>query len=306
MRTATSATSLPIIQSAPVAFVPGSRFLIANTAYSLRTYAQPDFLYGSGNSANPDITIDNEGIVLFRDGTDAPIDRVGFSDDVPELREGVGLPVITSFPQPVPQYAYVRRTAADGRTQDTDDNAADFILVSTADTPFGSASTFFGAPGPQNLSDPRSGGFTLSNIDVPFTDVPPRTVSKSRAFLGLSRNSSPGKTISVQHSFTNTSDQPLSRLKFRVVEVADMIDIGSKNGAVVLSSRTTTGGGARGATLELPSTRRRGGGINSSLSITSVNSLTPLAVGETITIEFTIAVLKSGSYRIVLLPETAP
>ena len=154
---------------------------------------------------------------------------------------------------------------ADGGCTDTDDNASDFIFVDTTGNSAG-AGQRLGAAGPENLTSPVSrDGFalTVSKLDpCRHIEAAPNRVrdftsdADGNAFFG---------TLDLRRTFTNTTGVPLTRLRFRIVDittypplggVADLRPRSSVDVAVTVDPRPCGAGTSdvtvRGTTLEQP------------------------------------------------------
>lgn len=284
---------------------PRGYLLLVGDDYSLRDYANTNF----GVRLE-----DDRGIVLTnRDG--AIIDAVGFNrftdEAASQYREGAGLPTLDLG---TAEHSFVRRQTS-GRPQDTSNNAADFVLVSTTGASFGNVQSIFGAPGPQGEFSPITRNFNplrLSVLDAPSSSAPPnRRRFAGRIFTGKSATG----LLTLRRTFTNTSGESISRLRFRVIDTGQTN--GGQTGGVFADVRVltsadstvTSGGGqvtVRGLTLEQPPAQPSGGGLNSSLVVPSVNSTTPLAPGQTVTLEFSLNVVRAGRFRFAAVAETSP
>src|SRR5207247_2480858 len=80
------------------------------------------------------------------------LDAVGFTGNEASYREGAGLPHLGTVTTSV-DYAFVRRMRG-FTAQDTDDNAADFQLVSVDGTPLNGVATTLGASGAEHSNAP--------------------------------------------------------------------------------------------------------------------------------------------------------
>jgi len=299
-----------------------------NVAYSLGGYAGPDGTHAS------DIP-DNAGVALFNNDSGGAeyslanrLDAVGTTIEANTLyKEGSGVPPLTPF---AIDYAFRRDDCGkggaihvggpcpSGARKDTGNNAVDFYFVDTNGTSAG-AGTRMGAPGPQNSGSPRTAGTTLAsaNLDpcVPAFSFPntfrdPTQDSGNNATFG---------TIEYRHTFTNNTGQPITRLKFRIVDlptfpaptgVADFRARTSPN-VQVMVDRPPCGDGttevtAIGTTLEQPPAQPNGGNFGSSMSVPTVTQGVPLDVGASIDLRFLFGVQQEGQFRIGLLPETIP
>ncbi len=199
-----------------------------------------------------------------------------------------------------------------GRPQDTGANAADFLFADTAGTSAG-AGQRLGAPGPENTSSPveRNAGLSASLIDPaqPAAAPPNRT----RDFTSDPANNSTFGTLSIRRRFTNNTGLPVTRLRFRVIDIttfapAGTADVRARTSADVVVS--LTGGGmttVRGTTLEqAPPAQANGGGFNSSLSAGVITLAAPLAPGATIDVQWLLGIQQTGAFRFYVNFEALP
>ena len=211
-----------------------------------------------------------------------------------------------------------------GFPQDTDNNAADFIFVDTNGTSVG-AGQRLGAPGPKNLSSP-----VFANANTPHTlldtcAVPGVAPNKARDFTSVPANNSTFGTVDLRRTFTNNTGAPLTRLRFRILNIAtfpaasgiaDLRPISSADLASVTVDRPPCGVGTSnipvgGTTLEVdntaPSTGQpNGGGFNSTFSTGAVTVATPLANGASIDLHFLFGIQQTGSYKLAVIAEALP
>jgi hypothetical protein len=292
-------------------------FLIADgSQYSLPVYATPDIDIDFGF----DFFIDNEGFQLQNNNQTIVIDSVGFAGggNAATYIEGTGLQRATSA-RPADQYAYVRKrgTATGGLPQDTDNNAADFVLVSVtgAAHPGITAPPVLGAPGPQSLTSPPT-----------YTDA---QVTNSLVEPGVSSASSPNRvrtgsgnsgTLSIRRTFTNNTSDAFDYLSFRVV---DMTTLNSPNTLPSQAQlRLVTSGDAetftnsqgrtvviRGSILEFDDgtepNQPNGGGLNSTVHV-NLGQGQLIAPGETVDVQFLLNVVQAGTFRFYVFAEAFP
>ncbi len=290
-------------------------YLVAPSDYSVSGYpagvegtAVPDTAYTGG------AFLDDGGARLV-DSNGAVIDAVGFSStNGTGFREGAGLsPASGITPGASDQYSFVRKMT-NGLPQDTNDNAADFVLISTTGAA-GATIAVLGAPGPENTQSPiqRNAVIKASLIDNCHSIGFPGTGCQNIVRDGSAGVSNPTNaqhgTLSFRRRFTNTSAENVFRLRFRVVNITTLNSPGyaPNNGQAdlrLLSSTDTTvtpsnpfapgDVSVRGTTLEQPPTQPLGGGLNSTVTIDLAE---PLASGESVTVQFLVGVQQNGSYR---------
>ncbi len=206
-----------------------------------------------------------------------------------------------------------------GLPVDTNDNQNDFVYADTtgAATPQGQR---LGAPGPENLASPlnrNSAILTLlldNNIGAP---APPNRVRS----LAAVTNGANG-TLSVRRRFVNNTGAPVTRLRFRIVDIsttlvpggiADLRALTSTDIVVngITDNGTCTAAGqstpctitVQGTTLETPPAQALGGGNNSTFT---VNLGTPLAAGASINVQFLLGVQQTGSFKFFFNIEALP
>lgn len=310
-----------------------SHYLAANknnygdsNQYSLGNYG------GSGNAGEnvsyQTFIAENSGIALFRTANQANftianrLDAVGFKDLTSEIadlyREGMGLTAATTLDV---EHSYLRRLT-NGRPQDTGDNEADFVLVSTTGEMFDGVQSVLGAPGPENLYSPIQ-----RNAQVRATLVDPlqgaaHPNNRSRDSSAVSPNAPLG-TLSIRRTYTNNTGKSITRLRFRIVDITTLNSPGytpcspgstcSQADVRVLNSgdislRRTDGNNItiRGLTLEQPPMQGKGGGLNSTLSAGTITTSTPLANGASISVQFLLGVQQGGNFRFLVNVEALP
>ena len=282
-------------------------FLCANdtpgSGYSLGGYPG-----GVSVNAVPDATYSNDiaedgGVVLFSSTTAfnafTLLDAVSFSGNTGSLtREGSGLsfvPVTTNT-----EHSFVRKLVT-GIPQDTNDNAADFVLVATSGNATLSEAQL-GAPGPENLVAPTQRNATIkaSLIEpLELTSTPPNRVRD----LTPVTNGSLG-TLSIRRRFTNNTGSTVNRLRFRAVNIttlgtpistppqADLRLLTSGDFAVSTSLGSLT---VRGTLVEQPPAQPLGGGLNSSASLALPGG--GIAPGASIDVQFLLGVEMAGTFR---------
>ena len=296
--------------------------------YSLGAAATGDITYATG-------IVDGGGIALFTTATLANIssanrlDSVGFSGitgaNAALFSEGTAL-LPAGGTTTDGEYSWVRKLIT-SLPQDTDSNNADFEFVSTNGAIYSTRQSVLGAPGPENLASPIQRNTTIkaSLVDVlassnaapnrvrdanPYTD----TLTASAPNGGIpASNPYPNGTLSIRRKFTNNTGAPVTRLRFRVVEVTTLPPSGGNADIRALSSSTIvvnlTGGGTatvQGLTLEQGSVQPFGGGLNSTLSAGTVTVGTPIAPGASMNFQFLLGVGTGGAYRFFINVEALP
>jgi hypothetical protein len=289
-----------------------------NQSSSIYQYTQFDTTWGYFDGYQiPDDT----GIALFKTANPANyttakrLDSVGFSNVSNSLyREGAGLrPLGTS----AGEYSFVRRMNG-FVAQDTDNNSADFVFVSTNAGVFNGVQSILGSPGPEGLSSPVRGNrpgvaelvASLLDPSAPDGGAP----NQVRSFTPVTNGNN--GTLEVRRKITNTSNTAITRVRMRVNDISTL---GAAGGADlrVLSSPdlnvTLTNGSTvlvKGTTLDQPPNQTSGGGLNSSLSVTLPGG--SLAAGASVNVRILLGVQQPGSFQFQLdipvsvVADTAP
>ena len=296
---------------------PRAHFLVSGNGYdSLFHYAASDDFFTLGG----DIP-DDDGVAVFSTAdpsnlTDSTrIDAVGFNNAArpvaPLYREGAGLTPIDAthdqYQATLDEYSWVRKLAS-GLPQDTNDNAADFVFVSTSGAALGAAHPILGAPGPENIYTP-----TTRNTQIKASYADPGCVVASTNLVSACarvRDNTPVNggalgTLSLRRRWTNQADAPVTRLRFRVVDLSTLGNRGAGEADLrVLSSADVSLMGTNGAvefralTLDqMPNIQVPAGGLNSGLSVGSITLASPLAPGASVNVEFRLGVQIDGNYR---------
>jgi hypothetical protein len=304
-------------------------YLLAGAGYSLGEYPA-----GDGSARAPKLSAVADQPLLSSIGGDVDIglfnttdptffdtphrlDAVGFNngsgDTCDLLTEGTPLPNTRNSTS---QYAFTRKLPLTGGVQDTDNNAADFVEVSTTphtnvgDNP----SPVLGAPGPKNTSSPVSHddtiSFGLTSPSVSQADVP----NRERVQGSAPGTCQPLGTLILRRSVTNNTGTFVSRLRFRVID-ATTVNSPNVSGSIqqailhVLSSsdEDLTGVPGRGDVhlygLEDEQApfedATQCGGLNNSLTVSNdiINLESPLAPGATIDVVFLLGVEQTGHFR---------
>jgi hypothetical protein len=261
---------------------------------------------------------DNGGIAIFKTSNAANfnaatrMDSVGFATIAAGLfKEGNGIPAITTG-TPAGQYAFYRDMTL-GVPKDTDTNENDFRFVDPAIEAFGTTPQL-GAAGPQNLDGPRSSTSlqsTLIDPLLPATQSPNRVRNTSSYTDTLSGTGTYGLgTLAVRRYFTNISGAPVTRLRFRLIDVtsgpapagtADLRAITAQaSQTVTISTGTVT---VNGTVLETPALQPNGGGLNSTMIVPLP---TPLADRQSVAVEWLLGVKQGGSFRFYVDIEALP
>lgn len=272
---------------------------------------------------------DGSGVALFlsasptNQNANTRLDAFGFTQSPALYREGGGFTVI---PRGNSQMTFFRNmNTAGGLPKDTSDNAADFLLAA-ADAPNISVS-LLGAPGPENLNSP-----VLHNNDIAGTLLDPAQPSSAPPNRERRPNVVPNGnlgTLFIRRTLTNNTNQPVTRLRFRIINLttigtdnqcggqvcADIRALTSQDGESSVGNQVVT---VRGVRLEEPPEQLQGGGWNSSLSADFITQSapvafitrgtqgdaitlnTPLQPGQSVNIQFMFGVMRVGPFRVLL------
>lgn len=297
-------------------------YLVANTVgYSLG-------LYPSGNDESGETTAiedggynvdipDNAGVALFRTANPllflTPVERldaVGFAGGGVLFTEGTPLTPTNGVTDSL-QHSFVRNMTT-GLPQDTNNNEADFDFVEVREATVDGRRARLGAPGPENLSSPiqRNTVIKASLIDPQcggFGTVE-SACARVRTAAGANPTNAAFGTLLIRRRFTNATNEPVTRLRFRLVDItagtpdsgaADLRALSGSNVSVKNTQGTELE--VKGLTLEEVSvptpSQPVGGGLNSSLSVGTITLARPLAARNFIDVEFRIGVMVGGSFR---------
>jgi hypothetical protein len=189
-----------------------------------------------------------------------------------------------------------------GLPQDTNNNAADFVLVSTTGT-IGGTVAVLGAPGPENTQSPVQNNVNIKATLIDSTASSSAPPNRVRSAEGANPQNAAYGTLSIRRRFVNATQQPVTRLRFRVVDITTLNSPGyaPNNGQadmrVLTSNNTTTTPGnieVRGTRLEQPPTQNLGGGLNSTLTLDLDE---PLPGGESVNVQLLLGVQQEGNFR---------
>jgi uncharacterized repeat protein (TIGR01451 family) len=294
-------------------------YLLAGSAFSLGGY-------GAAAPLSADIE-DDRNVALFTTAEIANIssatlyDAVGFGanegNNCDLLREGTNLPAAQGSTS---EYSFVRKVSK-GLTEDTGDNAADFVLVSTTPSmPVGAGTPTLGAPGPEGPNSPRGpvpcsapSGSTLFGRELLDPTVgaaaSPNVVRDPTADAG---NNSTLGTLDFRRTFKNNTGAAVTALRFRVVDLstfpaeAGAADLRARSSSAAVVATAAGNKAVQGTTLEAPPAQANGGGVNSSLAAGTITLATPLASGASVNLRFLFGVEQTGDYDIALVLESSP
>jgi hypothetical protein len=282
---------------------PRGHYLGANSGYTLSAAAAPNRTYAA------DIE-DDTGVAVFASSADytpaTRLDSAGFTTAAdPHFREGAGLtPVGTADGE----YSFARKQNS-GRPQDTDDNAGDFVFVSTTAAMFDGAQSMLGAPGPENLAAPvqRNATIKASSIDT----CAGAGACQNRRRVGTPVPNGAFGTLKLRRKFINRTGATVTRLRFRVVDIttlnspgyapnngqADLRVVPSDSANFTVTLSTGAEVPVAGTQAETPPLQPLGGGMNSAVSLITPVQIAPDA---SINVEFNLGVMQEGAFRFLV------
>ncbi|MFL6208006.1 MAG: Ig-like domain repeat protein [Pyrinomonadaceae bacterium] len=316
----TLGTTATVFSVPPGTTIPArAHFLITNNTpsvgFSLGGYPAGAATVGTGNGQYTGIDIgDGGGVALYNSGTlfdvTTQLDAVGFTTTPNTLyREGAGLAPAGGVTADG-EYSFLRKLTS-GLPQDTGDNAADFVFVSTTGGSFSGTQSTLGAPGPENLASPLQRNATIKATLIDPQAASTATPNRVRDFTPVTNG--PSGTLTIRRKFTNNTGAPVTRLRFRVVDITTTpVPAGTADFRVLTSTTATvtiTGGSmvtVQGLTLETPPAQTSGGGLNSTLAAGTVTVGTPIANGASINVHFQLGVQQAGSFRFFINVEALP
>ena len=288
--------------------------------YTLDLYAPGDFNYRISPPSTVIDIADNGAVALFRTAdvnsfaAATRLDAVSLNAAPGALadlyREGTPLASPGAHDG---QYAFVRSMTT-GVPQDTNNNAADFVFVSTDGGIYGGVQSQLGAPGPENTQSPiqRNAQIKASLIEPQQASTnPPNRVRDATPNSCGGANCAQG-TLEIRRRFKNSTGQPVTKLRMRIVDVttlntpnpggaqSDLRFLDSANLAVTTSLGNLT---LRGTIVEVPPAQSLGGGLNSSAVVNLPGALAP---GATTDVRFVLGVQAGGRFRFLVNVEALP
>ncbi|HEX8336188.1 MAG TPA: carboxypeptidase regulatory-like domain-containing protein, partial [Pyrinomonadaceae bacterium] len=299
LRSSTGTTLLTF----PAVIIPArGHYLVGGTSYGLASYA-------AANSALAADIPDGAGVALFNNNTtfDAStrLDAAGFGGVADAVyREGAGLTPAGGVTTDG-ETTFIRRFS-NGLPLDTDDNEANFQLLSTDGGVYDSRQSVLGAPGPENTSSPlvRNTQVSLTVLDPAVSSSQPP--NRVRDFTQDLANNSAFGTLSIRRTLTNLTGSNITRLRFRIIDMTTYpsggyADLRARTSGTI--SVTVTGGDSKtvqGTTLEEPPAQPSGGGLNATLAAGTVTLAQPLANGQAIDLQFLLGIQQTGTFRFFL------
>lgn len=324
----------------PLAIPPRGHFLIstqpsvpspAGNTYSLSTYPTGTGITASGSanvSINPaSATVgflpDDVGLAVFSTAaalTANRLDSVGYSSVIAsDYKEGSGLSPAAGITT-AGQHSWVRKYV-NGLPTDTNNNAADFVLVDTTAATLNGIASVLGAPGPERSANMTANTTTSSPIVKNNTAFPvgiidpmqPAAAAPNRVRDFTPVTNGANGTLKIRRRFTNNTGLTVVALRYRIVEittltgaplppgVADLRVLNSPTQTITLTDTTNVTGQA--LTLQTPAAQANGGGLNSSLAEGVITTTAPLANGASTVVEFNLGVQTPGLFRFYVVVE---
>ncbi len=321
----TDCTATPVI----AATIPGAtmlparaHYLITGSTYSLAAVAASDLALASPLEDDVNVALFSNA-ALTTLSTATRLDAVGFGANTGNncdlLREGANLGAAAGSTS---QYSFVREfDLTSGLNVDTNNNAADFTVVSTTPlTPVSAGITAptLGAPGPEGSSSPinRNSVIPGNVLDPgqPASSAPNRIRTQCPTAPECNPTTAQFGTMQIRRNFTNTTNAPVTQLRFRVIDITGFPrpDTATADMRVLNAPQVTgialTGGGtttAEATTLQAPM-QPNGGGLNSTVLVGVITMGAPLNAGETRGINFQLGVQQRGYFRYIINVEAIP
>jgi hypothetical protein len=316
-------------------------YLFVGSAYSLANYGGPGAAAGD-QLLSQDIESDRN-VAIFSTTSVANLtignrfDAVGFDGNTGGacnlLFEGSTLPGASGS---VLQYSFFRDECGkdgnpsnfgacptNGFVQDTNNNRTDFIFADTlaTNTPAGQR---LGAPGPQNLGQPR---LNLAIDALLLDNTKGSTTSPNRVRDMTPVPNGANGTLSVRRRFVNNTHASVTKLRFRIVDISSTPVSGAIADLRALDSSQITISGIQdpatcaatgtptakpctvtvaGTTLEQPPNQPIGGALNSSMTTGVINLGAPLGPGQSVNLQFLLGVQTTGSFKFFFNIEALP
>ena len=316
-------------------------YLFVGSAYSLANYGGPGAAAGD-QLLSQDIESDRN-VAIFSTTSVANLtignrfDAVGFDGNTGGacnlLFEGSTLPGASGS---VLQYSFFRDECGkdgnpsnfgacptNGFVQDTNNNRTDFIFADTSatNTPAGQR---LGAPGPQNLGQPR---LNLAIDALLLDNTKGSTTSPNRVRDMTPVPNGANGTLSVRRRFVNNTHASVTKLRFRIVDISSTPVSGAIADLRALDSSQITISGIQdpatcaatgtptakpctvtvaGTTLEQPPNQPIGGALNSSMTTGVINLGAPLGPGQSVNLQFLLGVQTTGSFKFFFNIEALP
>ena len=285
-----------------------AHFLIAGNDFSLKQYPSEN-----GYETIMDIIYytdipDNSGVALFTSTTAFNLSNrmcaAGFATAPSLYREGAGIPPIVLSST---NYCFYRKETIGG-PRNTGDNVTDFKFSDALGNNLGFGQSI-GFPGPQSSSSPvnKGGGIIISFADPQqLISAPPNFVRDLTP--DPSHNSSFG-ALDFRLKIKNQTGSKITSLRFRLTDLttfpspALIADLRARKCSDVSISVNGSPITCKGTDLDLESAQPVGGGINSSLAISTINFANPLENNDSIYFRLLFGSQQNGNINIAFIAE---
>ncbi|MBS1797087.1 MAG: SBBP repeat-containing protein [Acidobacteria bacterium] len=245
---------------------------------------------------------DNSDLVLLKTAAAAAfvpankLDAVGFAAS--DWSEGKPLAATAEADT---EMSYFRRIGADG-LRDTDNNAADFLLVDNHARVFGGGDqsriyAALGAPAPETSESLR----LMSAATVTVEESGAESYSSAPVPNGAQG------TLTVYRRITNNTAAPLTALRLRAVDFptlgSELQRRYSSRPDFRLLTSADEGPLVKGVTLAADRLQPNGGGLNSTLGVGAIDAANPLLPGESVVVAIRFGVMRYGRHPLALAVE---
>jgi hypothetical protein len=262
------------------------------------------------------------------------LDAVGFNTNTGGgvcdlLKEGTTLPAVSGSTL---QYSFERDVCGKGANPsalgvcpsntpvDTNNNATDFLFADVT------GSQRLGAPGVENATSPIQRNSTIASVLVDATQPAAAAPNRVRDLTNSAPPNTTLGTLSFRRRFVNNTGAPVTRLRFRIVDITSLPTPGGIADLRVLTSANVSVSGVndaatclaatgsattpctitvQGTTLEAPA-QVLGGALNSTLSAGTITLATPLANGASVNLQLLLGVQSGGVFKFYLNVEALP
>lgn len=254
------------------------------------TTAAGDQVFASDIADNSGIVLLNTANSLFFTQENA-VDRIGFTGSI--WAEGSGL--VPMSPSNF-ESCFVRKLSL-GTLTDTNDNRSDFLLIDNHSRLFSANDgskvySALGSPAPETSESLRM--MLPSEVSI--------TAAGTEDHDPIPVPNGVGGTLTVYRQITNNTNAPILALRLRAIDFptagsAMQRRTSSRPDFRLFSS--TDSNGVFGVSLAGERLQPNGGGINSTLSVDSITSQTPLLPGQSITVAIRFGVMRWGRHPFV-------
>jgi hypothetical protein len=193
-----------------------------------------------------------------------------------------------------------------GLPTDTNNNAADFVLVAPDAGTYGTQTAILGSPAPENRSSP------VVNNKIAVSLVDPLT-SRLAAPNFVRTGSGNSGTLAIRRRFTNKTGATVTRLRFRVFDITTLntpvinppqADLRLTDSIDEMVSTTLGPITVKGTQLETPPAQALGGGLNTSATVALPAG--GLTNGDVLDVQFLLNVMVNGRFRFFFNVEALP